>query len=45
MSGVSHCVYSGGQLDIDDKICVPVDGSDTYLYLDITANDGPSTWG
>ena len=33
------------QLDIDDKICVPVDGSDTYLYLDITANDGPSTWG
>jgi len=33
------------QLDIDDKICVPVDGSDTYLYLDITANGGPSTWG
>lgn len=33
------------QLDIDDKICVPVDGSDTYLYLDITANGGPYTWG
>ena len=33
------------QLDIDDKICVPVDGSDTCLYLDITANDGPYTWG
>lgn len=33
------------QLDIFDNICVPSDGSDIELYLDITANDGPYTWG
>lgn len=33
------------QLDIYDKICVPSDGSDINLYLDITANNGPYTWG
>lgn len=33
------------QLNIEDKVCVPVDGSDINLTLDITANDGPNVWG
>lgn len=32
------------QLDIEDKVCIPVDDSDSYLYMDITTNDGPYTW-
>lgn len=32
------------QLDIEDKVCVPIDGKDAYLYMDITANDGPYVW-
>ena len=31
------------QLYIDDKIYVPIDGSDTYLYLNIAANC-PYSW-
>ena len=33
------------QLDIEDKVCASVNDSDTYLYLDITTNDGPYVWG